>query len=79
MSNGSSWLACGRQGRADEEPGVSDRIEHADALDFLARQERGSARVVCFDPPYSRGTPMRGREDSMAGSVYEPFGFLTMP
>ena len=51
-------------------------IEHADALEWLARQERGTARVVCFDPPYSRGTPMRGREDGMAGSVYEPFGFL---
>lgn len=51
-------------------------IEHADALQWLARQEPRSARVVVFDPPYSRGTPMRGREDGMAGSVYEPFGFL---
>ncbi len=55
---------------------MSSLIEHDDALSWLARQERGSARVVCFDPLYSRGTPMRGREDGAAGSVYEPFGFL---
>ena len=55
---------------------MSGRIEHADALKWLERQEPGSARVVCFDPPYARGTPMRGREDGMAGSVYEPFEFL---
>ena len=55
---------------------MSGRIERADALQWLASQEPGSARVVCFDPPYSRSTPMRGREDGAAGSVYEPFGFL---
>jgi hypothetical protein len=55
---------------------VNSRIEHADAMDWLSRQAPGSARVVVFDPPYSRSTPMRGREDGMAGSVYEPFGFL---
>lgn len=55
---------------------MSSRIERADALQWLARREPGSARVVCFDPPYSRSTPMRGKEDGAAGSVYEPFGFL---
>ena len=29
-------------------------IEHADALDWLARQEPGTARAIVFDPPYSR-------------------------
>jgi DNA modification methylase len=55
---------------------VSDRIEHADALDFLARQEPRSARVVCFDPPYAVGTPVRGREDGAAASVFGPLSFL---
>ncbi len=47
----------------------SDRIEHADALQWLQQQEPGAARAVIFDPPYSRGGPMRGREDGMAGQV----------
>jgi DNA modification methylase len=51
-------------------------IEHADALDFLARQEPDSARVVVLDPPYSRYKPMRGKEDGAAGSVARPFTFL---
>ena len=28
-------------------------IEHADALDWLRRQEPGSARAIVFDPPYA--------------------------
>ncbi len=55
---------------------MSDRIEHADALDWLARKEPRSARVVCFDPPYAIGTPVRGREDGAAGSVFGPLSFL---
>jgi hypothetical protein len=55
---------------------VTGRIEHADALDWLARQEPGSARAVIYDPPYSRGSPMRGRADGMAGQVAGPFGFM---
>jgi hypothetical protein len=51
-------------------------IEHADALDWLARQQPGEARAVVFDPPYSRHSPMRGREDGAAGSVSAPFSFL---
>ena len=37
-------------------------IDHADALDWLATQEPGSATAVIFDPPYAVGTPVRGRE-----------------
>ena len=51
-------------------------IEHADALDWLARQEPGAARAIVFDAPYSRYGPMRGREDGAAGSVYAPFSFM---
>ena len=56
--------------------GASDRIEHADALDWLQRQEPGTASAVIYDPPYAVGTPVRGREDGAAGSVFAPFGFL---
>ncbi len=42
-------------------------IEHADALDWLARQEPGAATAIIYDPPYSVGTPVRGREDGAAG------------
>ena len=55
---------------------MSGRIVHDDALHWLRAQQPGSARVVVFDPPYSRGSPVRGREDGAAGSTYEPFGFL---
>ncbi len=55
----------------------ADRIEHADARQWLARQEPGAASVVLFDPPYSRNRPMRGREDGAAGSVFGPFGFMS--
>ena len=50
--------------------------EHADALDWLARQQPGSARAVVFDPPYSRNKPPRGKWDGMGGSVYGPFEFM---
>ena len=51
-------------------------IERADALDWLGRQEPGSARAVIFDPPYSRGGPMRGRPDGAAGQVSAPWKFM---
>jgi hypothetical protein len=54
----------------------SGLIEHADALAWLARQEPGSAKVIVWDPPYSRYKPMRGREDGAAGSIYAPFSFM---
>ena len=50
--------------------------ELADALDWLTTREPGAARAVIFDPPYSRHSPMRGREDGAAGSVSAPFSFL---
>lgn len=57
-------------------PAAGPVIEHADALDWLSRQEAGAARAIVFDPPYSRYSPMRGREDGAAGSVYAPFSFM---
>jgi len=51
-------------------------IEHADALEWLARQEPGAAAATVIDPPYAVGTPVRGREDGAAGSVFAPFGFF---
>jgi DNA modification methylase len=55
---------------------MSSLIEHADGVEWLSSQAPGSARVVVFDPPYSRFSPMRGREDGAAGSVARPFTFL---
>jgi DNA modification methylase len=51
-------------------------IEHADALDWLAAQEPGTATAVIFDPPYAVGTPVRGREDGAAGPVSGPLSFM---
>ena len=51
-------------------------IDHADARNWLAGMKSDSARVIVFDPPYSRYKPMRGREDGAAGSVSAPFRFL---
>jgi len=52
------------------------KIELADALPWLAARESESAQLVVFDPPYAVGTPVRGREDGAAGSVFSPFGFM---
>jgi site-specific DNA-methyltransferase (adenine-specific) len=52
-------------------------IEHADALDWIEAQSRGEATVVVFDPPYAVGTPVRGREDGAAGSVFGPLSFMS--
>jgi len=52
-------------------------IDHADALDWLAAVEPGAATAVIFDPPYAVGTPVRGREDGAAGSVFGPLSFLS--
>jgi site-specific DNA-methyltransferase (adenine-specific) len=51
-------------------------VELADALPWLAAREPASAQLVVFDPPYAVGTPVRGREDGAAGSVFAPFGFI---
>jgi len=53
-----------------------NEIEHADALDFLARQEPSTASAVIFDPPYRRNNPPRGRYDGAAGKVAAPFSFM---
>jgi DNA modification methylase len=55
---------------------MSALVEHADARDWLARQEPGAAQAIIYDPPYSRHSPMRGREDGAAGSVSAPFKFM---
>jgi hypothetical protein len=55
---------------------MQSQIVHADALDWLPRQEPGSAAAIIFDPPHSRHSPMRGREDGAAGSVSAPFKFM---
>ena len=57
---------------ADHRPPVA----RDDALAWLLEQEPGSAKVICFDPPYSRSTPVRGRDDGAAGRVFGPFSFL---
>lgn len=48
----------------------------ADALPWLASKPDGCAQLVVFDPPYAVGTPVRGREDGAAGSVFAPFAFM---
>jgi DNA modification methylase len=53
------------------------RIIHADALEWLEGQPRETARVVVFDPPYAVGSPVRGREDGAAGSVFGPLSFMS--
>ena len=50
--------------------------DHADAREWLEARRSVGAKVVIFDPPYAVGTPVRGREDGAAGSVFAPFGFL---
>lgn len=48
----------------------------ADAQDWLLEQPNEQAKLIVFDPPYAVGTPVRGREDGAAGSVFGPFSFL---
>jgi site-specific DNA-methyltransferase (adenine-specific) len=51
-------------------------VEHADALDWLPRQPAATAKAIIFDPPYAVGSPVRGREDGAAGSVFGPLSFM---
>lgn len=53
------------------------KIDHADALDWLAGKSSGVATLVVFDPPYAVGTPVRGKEDGAAGSVFGPLSFMS--
>lgn len=57
-------------------PGGGRVVERADAQDWLLKWD-GQATVVVYDPPYAVGTPVRGREDGAAGSVFGPFSFLS--
>ena len=50
--------------------------EWNDALLWLPTIEDGSVRAAIFDPPYAVGTPVRGREDGAAGSVFGPLSFM---
>lgn len=52
------------------------RVVHADALQWLAAQPDGEATAVVYDPPYAVGSPVRGREDGAAGSVFGPLSFM---
>lgn len=47
-----------------------------DALLWLPTLDDACARAVIFDPPYAVGTPVRGREDGAAGSVFGPVSFM---
>lgn len=51
-------------------------IAHADALEWLPTLPDACARAVIFDPPYAVGSPVRGREDGAAGSVFGPLSFM---
>ena len=50
--------------------------EWADALEWLDAQPEGETTFVVYDPPYAVGTPVRGREDGAAGSVFGPLSFM---
>lgn len=52
------------------------KIEHADALMWLAALEPDCATAAVYDPPYAVGTPVRGKEDGAAGSVFGPLSFM---
>jgi len=52
-------------------------IEHADALQWMTDREPGKATAIIYDPPYAVGTPVRGREDGAAGSVFGPLSFMS--
>jgi len=52
------------------------KVDLADAQLWLQQREGIGAQAVIYDPPYAVGTPVRGKEDGSAGSVYAPFGFL---
>lgn len=52
-------------------------IDRADALEWLKSRQDEQATVAIYDPPYAVGTPVRGREDGAAGSVFGPLSFMT--
>lgn len=52
-------------------------IDFNDALLWLPTIETGTVRAAIFDPPYAVGTPVRGKEDGAAGSVFGPLSFMS--
>lgn len=62
---------------APDMPARLGPIEHADALQWLDAQPEGEATAIIYDPPYAVGTPVRGREDGAAGSVFGPLSFMS--
>ncbi|MGH9002511.1 MAG: DNA methyltransferase [Acidimicrobiia bacterium] len=52
-------------------------VEYADAMQWLWAQPEGEATAIVYDPPYAVGTPVRGREDGAAGSVFGPLSFIS--
>lgn len=51
--------------------------EWNDALIWLSEIPSGTVRAAIYDPPYAVGTPVRGREDGAAGSVFGPLSFMS--
>ncbi|QDH92339.1 DNA methylase [Gordonia phage Spooky] len=51
--------------------------EWNDALLWLIGIDSGTVRAAIYDPPYATGTPVRGREDGAAGSVFGPLSFMS--
>jgi site-specific DNA-methyltransferase (adenine-specific) len=52
-------------------------IDRADALQWLTDRQDEQATIVVYDPPYAVGTPVRGKEDGAAGSVFGPLSFMS--
>lgn len=55
---------------------VPSKLVWDDALLWLPTLDADSTKAVIFDPPYAVGTPVRGREDGAAGSVFGPLSFM---
>lgn len=51
--------------------------EWDDALLWLPGIADQTVRAAIFDPPYAVGTPVRGKEDGAAGSVFGPLSFMS--
>lgn len=56
---------------------MTNTTEHADALEWLPTIPDDSVRAAIYDPPYAVGSPVRGREDGAAGSVFGPLSFMS--
>lgn len=67
--------AAGSAGQQEREADFA--IAHDDSLNWLATLQPGCATAAVYDPPYAVGTPVRGREDGAAGSVFGPLSFMS--